>query len=94
VVVREIEPEDGGVTVAGVLAALTERTRLVAVSSVQYATGIKTDLEAIGKLCEERGVFLCVDGIQSVGAFPIELRLHREVTATVTVNVEGEAASA
>lgn len=70
VVVRAIEAEDGGVTAAAVARAITERTRLVSVSSVQYATGVATDLAAVSAVCKPRGVLLCVDGIQSVGAFP------------------------
>ena len=74
VAVREIAPVRGGVTPAAVAAALTNRTRLVAVSSVQYASGHRTDLEAIGRVCRERGALLCVDGIQSVGAFPLDVK--------------------
>ena len=73
VVLRPIETVDGGVTVAGVAKVLGPRTRLVSVSSVEFATGVATDLEAIGSLCREHGVLFCVDGIQSVGAFPIDV---------------------
>jgi cysteine desulfurase/selenocysteine lyase len=53
--------------------AIGPRTRVVSVSSVEFATGVASDLEAIGALCRERGVLFCVDGIQSVGAFPIDV---------------------
>ena len=56
VVVREIAPVDGGVRVEEVAKALTPRTKLVAVSSVQYATGVRTDWKAIGQLCREHNV--------------------------------------
>lgn len=72
--IREIAAVRGGVTPAAVASALTPRTRLVSVSSVQYASGHRTDLEAIGRVCKERGVLLCVDGIQSVGAFPLDVK--------------------
>jgi selenocysteine lyase/cysteine desulfurase len=48
------------------------RTRLVTVSSVQYASGVRVDLAALGELCHARGWLLCVDGIQSVGAIPLD----------------------
>jgi len=73
VVVRPIAPTAGGVVVDEVAKAVGPRTRLVSVSSVQFATGVATDLEAIGSFCRERGVLFCVDGIQSVGAFPIDV---------------------
>jgi cysteine desulfurase/selenocysteine lyase len=74
VAVREIAATEGGVTPEAVAAALTPRTRLVAVSSVQYASGYQTDLEAVGALCERAGVLLCVDGIQSVGCVPVDVK--------------------
>ncbi|OJH40610.1 aminotransferase class V-fold PLP-dependent enzyme [Cystobacter ferrugineus] len=75
--VREIEPREGGVTPEAVAAAITPRTRLVAVSSVQFASGHRTDLEAIGALCERAGVLFCVDGIQSVGCIPVDVKKCR-----------------
>jgi selenocysteine lyase/cysteine desulfurase len=74
VTIRPIEPTEGGVTPEAVAKALSPRTRVVSVSSVEFATGVATDLEAIGALCRQRGVLFCVDGIQSVGAFPIDVK--------------------
>jgi selenocysteine lyase/cysteine desulfurase len=75
--VREIAAREGGVTPEAVAAALTPRTRLVAVSSVQYGSGYRTDLDAVGELCERAGVLLCVDGIQSVGCVPVDVKRSR-----------------
>ena len=77
VVVREVEARDGGVTPEAVAAALTPRTRLVALISVQFATGYRTDLDAMGALCERSGVLFCVDGIQSVGCIPVDVKKSR-----------------
>lgn len=66
---------DGGtVTVDAAARVLGPRTRVLAVSSAQYATGAVTDLEALGALCRERGVIFCVDGIQTVGALPTDVK--------------------
>jgi len=73
VVLRSIAASDGGVTREAVANAMGPRTRLVSVSSVQFASGVASDLEAIGTLCRDRGILFCVDGIQSVGAFPIDV---------------------
>jgi cysteine desulfurase / selenocysteine lyase len=43
------------------------RTRLVAVTAVDFATGRRTDLAAIGNACRARGAFLLVDAAQSSG---------------------------
>ncbi|MDX2175067.1 MAG: aminotransferase class V-fold PLP-dependent enzyme [Candidatus Sumerlaeia bacterium] len=48
--------------------------RLVAVASANYATGWRQDLAAIGSLCRRHGALLCVDAIQTLGAFPLDVR--------------------
>ncbi|MEN1728528.1 MAG: aminotransferase class V-fold PLP-dependent enzyme [Pseudomonadota bacterium] len=46
--------------------------RLVAVSAVQFTTGQRMPLEAIGALCARHGAELFVDGIQALGVVPID----------------------
>ena len=53
--------------------ALTDRTKLVSLSSANYCSGYRIDLEAIGALCAERGVLFSVDAIQTLGVFPVAL---------------------
>ncbi len=55
------------------IAALTERTRLLAVSTVHFATGYRFDMQRLAAACQERGILLCVDAIQSLGAVPFDL---------------------
>ncbi|WP_233238784.1 aminotransferase class V-fold PLP-dependent enzyme [Bordetella sp. LUAb4] len=43
------------------------RTRLIAVSWVQYSTGLRLDIAELGRRCRERGIWLVVDGIQAAG---------------------------
>jgi selenocysteine lyase/cysteine desulfurase len=49
------------------------RVRMLTLSSVEFGSGAQNDLEALGRLCGDRGVLFCVDGIQSVGCFPIDV---------------------
>lgn len=71
VVVRHLEPERiGEITPALVEAALTPRTRLVALASCSFFTGFRIDVDAIGKLLHSRGVLFSLDAIQTCGAFP------------------------
>jgi cysteine desulfurase/selenocysteine lyase len=65
---------DGSVTREDVMAQLDDRTRLVALSSVHFATGARIDLDAIGSALASRGVLFCVDAIQSLGALPTPAR--------------------
>jgi selenocysteine lyase/cysteine desulfurase len=47
--------------------------KLLALSFVQYLTGHRADLNAIGEICRRRGVIFVVDAIQGLGAFPIDV---------------------
>ena len=55
----------------------TARVRVLALSSVEFGSGQRHDLEAIGRLCQERGVLFCVDAIQSLGCLPLDVARHR-----------------
>lgn len=55
------------------LACCDARTRLVALSWVQYGRGLRLDLERLGAGCRARGILLCVDAIQGLGALPFDL---------------------
>ncbi len=59
------------------LDAVDKRTRLLTVSSVQYATGLRMDLERIGDFCARHGVLFCVDAIQSLGALCMDVQTVR-----------------
>ena len=54
------------------------------------ALDIAEALAAAGHKLDRRLIHL-PEPIKAIGAFPVEIRLHREVTAKLTVNVEGEA---
>ena len=47
--------------------------RLLAISYVNYLSGYRVDLDAIGRLCREHDCFFFVDAIQGMGAFPIDV---------------------
>lgn len=53
--------------------AMGPRTRLLAVSTVQYASGERMDIARLVAACRERGVLCCLDGIQSLGALPLDV---------------------
>jgi selenocysteine lyase/cysteine desulfurase len=48
--------------------------KLLALSFVQYLTGHRADLKAIGEICQRRGVIFVVDAIQGLGAFPVDVQ--------------------
>jgi len=54
--------------------SLTANTRLVVLSTVNYATGFRPPLECLGPILRDRGITLYVDGTQSVGAIEFDVR--------------------
>ena len=74
---------DFATPVAAIASAIDGKTRMVIASTVTYTTGGRTDLDALGKLCRDRGIFLLVDGAQSIGA--LELDMGRTPIDAMTV---------
>jgi len=52
------------------LDACDGHTRLLSISSVQYASGLRIDLEKLGRHCKQKGIAFCVDAIQGLGVIP------------------------
>lgn len=51
-----------------------QHTRLISISSVQFASGLRMDLPRIGDFCRSRQILFCVDAIQSLGAMPCDVQ--------------------
>ncbi len=65
-----LKPEHTGVIDWDLVeAAITPKTRLVALASCHFLTGYRIDIDTIGRNLRERGILFCVDGIQTIGAF-------------------------
>ncbi len=62
-----------GDVVGAVAAALGPKTRVIALSHLQWSTGAVLPLPELAELAHERGVMLVVDGAQSAGQIPVEL---------------------
>lgn len=71
-VVRQME--ERRVTPEMVERDLSRRTRLLAISFVQFDSGFRADLKRIGAVCKQNGTLLLVDAIQGLGALPLNVR--------------------
>ena len=47
--------------------------KLLSISFVQYLSGFRADLNAIGEICKRHNCFFFVDAIQGLGAFPLDV---------------------
>jgi len=72
--VREVNLSAGESPEAALTAAVDGRTRLMSVSSVQYGTGLRLDLAALGAYCHDYRILFCVDAIQSLGALMMDVQ--------------------
>lgn len=53
---------------------IDDRTRVISLSHVTFHAGQRHDVASIGKLCRERGLYLVIDAMQSVGVVPIDVK--------------------
>ncbi len=71
---RPLDPPGGALAPEAILDQVTNRTRLVVLSSVNYSDGVRAPLDDIAPELRRRGVLLCIDGTQSVGVLRHDLR--------------------
>ena len=70
---RQARASDGRITIESVLSLVDARTRVVALSHVEFWNGFRLDIEAIGTECRRRGIVFAVDVMQSVGALRVDV---------------------
>jgi len=71
-VALEVETQ-GVITWETVNASLSPRTRLVSLATANFLTGYRIDIDTIGRELHRRDILFCVDGIQTLGAFPFSV---------------------
>ncbi|MCP4090946.1 MAG: aminotransferase class V-fold PLP-dependent enzyme [Gammaproteobacteria bacterium] len=72
--VRLLDLSDSLTPEEDLLALCDENTKLLSISSVQYADGFRLDLEQIGRYTRANKILFCVDAIQSLGAIPFDVQ--------------------
>ncbi|OCP14957.1 aminotransferase class V-fold PLP-dependent enzyme [Ensifer sp. LC163] len=71
--VRQVTSTGGRIEPSQVRAVTDSRTRVVAVSHVQFYSGFRVDVAAFGEICTAAGALLVVDGTQSTGAIKLDV---------------------
>jgi selenocysteine lyase/cysteine desulfurase len=71
--VVRIQPRDHVIAPDELEAAITPRTRVFCTTWVHSFSGCAIDLEALGAICQARGVFFVLNASQALGARPIDL---------------------
>ncbi len=72
--VRTVPSRGNRIAIDDIRTAVNDRTRVLTVSAVEFASGFRHDLDLLGELCREKGIFYFVDAIQALGVFPIDVQ--------------------
>lgn len=71
------ELEDGRIPLEQIVKLVDDKTRLVALSLVQYASGFRIPAEELGKFCRRRGILFVLDVFQAAGALRVDVQKLR-----------------
>lgn len=70
---RLAHAEGGRIEAEALFELVDERTRVIALSWVQYSTGFRADIARIGRFCRERDILFVLDAIQGLGALKLDV---------------------
>lgn len=71
--VKVIPSREGRILLEDIERLIDPRTRLLAISSVQFSNGFRIDVKRLGTLCRGRNILFCVDAIQGLGVVPMDV---------------------
>lgn len=74
VALRRVATRQGQLDLNRLEDACDDRTRIITISWVGYATGYRHDLAGAAEIAHRRGALLMVDAIQGLGVLPIDVR--------------------
>ncbi|NKK74852.1 aminotransferase class V-fold PLP-dependent enzyme [Rhizobium leguminosarum bv. viciae] len=62
------------ISAASFLPYIDADTKAISMSHVTFHAGHRFDIEGVGKLCKERGIYYVLDVMQAVGVVPIDVK--------------------
>lgn len=72
-IVPMITPENMVLDLKAISEAVTDKTKAICVTSVQWCTGYRLPMQELGEFCRQRGIWLIVDGVHEAGALHVDL---------------------
>jgi cysteine desulfurase/selenocysteine lyase len=73
VILKYVPAVNGNFSIDAARKLVTPRTRVLAISYVQYFNGFRNDLQTIGEFCKEHDIYFVVDAIQGLGHCPLNV---------------------
>ena len=71
---RMVPENHGKIDPNDIIASIDNKTRVVTLSHVEFASGFRNDIRTIGETCRERNIWFVVDAIQSLGAIDVDVK--------------------
>lgn len=72
-----VPTREGMISIDDIEKRITTHTRLLSISFVEFFSGFRNDLEKIGQICDHKNILFSVDGIQGVGAIPLDVTVAK-----------------
>ncbi len=72
--VRRVDLASADTPEQALMQACDRQTRLLSISWIQYASGLRLHLESLGEFCRSRDILFCVDAIQGIGALDFDVQ--------------------
>lgn len=69
-----IKNRNGIVDIEDIEKTITPKTKLISISYVQFLSGYRANIDAIGELCKKHNIIFCVDAIQAAGVVQIDVQ--------------------
>jgi len=72
--IKFVEPIDYGYSIDNIKSTLTPDIKILVTSYVQYSTGYRQNLKALGNFCKENNLIFVVNATQALGIFPVDVK--------------------
>ena len=69
-----VHHDHGKIHLEDIIENIKSTTRVLSISFVEFMNGFRNEMEALGKICQERDIIFCVDAIQGAGALKIDVK--------------------
>ena len=66
--------KDFSLSVDSVKKSITDKTKVISIAHITNVIGDVRDIESIGNICKEKGIYFCVDGAQSVPHMKVDFK--------------------
>jgi len=71
---RMVKEQNGRIPLESIESMIDKRTKAIAISYVEFASGFRNDLKAIGEICRDKNLWFIVDAIQGLGALELDVK--------------------